>query len=79
MRRLMELGAFENLAQVPHLPPIRRHELSGKLKGTFAVDLEHPFRLLFTPNHDPVPMHEEGGIDLERVTSIQVESIEDYH
>ena len=79
MRRMMELSAFENLAQVPHIPPFRRHELTGKLKGTFAVDLEHPFRLLFTPNHDPIPNLEEGGIDLKKVTAIQIESIEDYH
>lgn len=79
MQRLMELSAFDNLSQVPHLPPLRRHELSGKLKGTYAVDLDHPFRLLFIPDHDPLPRVKDGGIDLENVTAIQITSIEDYH
>ena len=79
MQRLMELQAFENLAQVPHLPPLRCHELSGKLKGTFAVDLVQPMRLLFRPDHDPIPRDADGGIDLSKVTVIQVVSVEDYH
>jgi len=79
MQRLMELRAFGNLSQVPHQPPFRRHELSGKLKGTYAIDLDNPYRLLFVPDHEPLPKLEDGGIDLKKVTSIQIVSIEDYH
>ena len=75
----MELRAFENLSQVPHQPPFRRHELSGKLRGTYAVDLDHPYRLLFVPCHDPVPKLKDGGVDLEKVTAIEIRSVEDYH
>ena len=79
MQRLMELSAFENLSQVPHTPPPRCHELSGKRKGTFAVDLGHPWRLVFAPANGHVPRLEDSGIDKEQVTAIEIISIEDYH
>jgi proteic killer suppression protein len=41
--------------------------------------VKHPFRLIFEPYHDPIPIKEDGGIDLEQVTRIRVLSIEDYH
>ena len=67
------------LAQVPTQKPDRRHELTGDRKGEFAVDLRHPFRLLFRPNHDPVPLKEDGGFDLSRITAITILGVEDYH
>ena len=73
------LKSAENLAQVPVRKPDRRHELTGKRKGTFAVDLKHPFRLIFKPNHEPVPKKEDGGIDLTKVTAITILGVEDYH
>lgn len=36
-------------------------------------------RLVFRPNHDPVPLKTDGGIDLEHITSITIMSVEDYH
>ena len=79
MRRMSVLRAAANLDQVPYKKPERRHELSGKRKGTFAVDLKHPFRLLFRPNHDPVPLKEDGGIELKLITSIEIIGVEDNH
>ena len=79
IRRMMLLQAAPSLDDVPTSPPPRRHELEGKRKGTFAVDLVHPYRLIFMPNHDPVPRKEDGGIDLRMVTSITILSVEDYH
>jgi len=43
------------------------------------VDIEHPFRIVFEPGHNPVPKTEDGGIDLTQVTAIEILSIEDYH
>ena len=79
MRRLAVLRAAPNLATVPVDKPERRHELVGNRKGTFAVDLKHPFRLIFEPAEDPVPRKDDGGIDLQRVDSIRILQIEDYH
>ena len=79
MRRISVLRAANSLAEVPHLPPERRHELAGNRKGEFAVDLKHPHRLTFRPDHEPIPTKEDGGIDLQRVTAIIILEVEDYH
>jgi proteic killer suppression protein len=73
------LRAAANLAQVPISPPTRRHELKGNRRGQFAVDLSGNYRLIFEPNHSPVPRREDGGVDLEKITAITIMSVEDYH
>lgn len=77
-KRMAVLSAANCLEQVPVKPPDRRHELLGKLKGEFAVDLRHPYRLIFKPQQ-PVPLKDDGGIDLARVTAITILRVEDYH
>jgi len=79
MRRLTVLEAANSLADVPHDRPERCHQLVGKKKGQFAVDLKHPSWLVFEPAHDPLPLLEDGGLDLARITTICILSIEDYH
>jgi proteic killer suppression protein len=78
-QRLSELRAADCLADISHLPPARCHELTGRRKGCFAVDLKHPYRLVFRPLHDPVPLKDDGSIDRERVTAILIIGVEDYH
>lgn len=78
-RRLDDLRAIETLNDIKKLPQTRCHELKGDKKGLLALDLNHPFRLIIQPNHDPVPRKADGGIDWEGVTSIVVVSVEDYH
>jgi len=78
-RRMAVLRAAPTLEDVSHKPPERRHELEGRRKGTFAVDLEHPYRLVFKPDHNPLPRKEDGGIDLRKVTAIMILDVENYH
>jgi len=78
-QRLMELGAAETLADISHLPPARCHELTGKDAGTFSIDLEHPYRLLFISADDPVPLLADGGIDRKQVKEIEIIEIKDTH
>lgn len=76
------LGVLKNartLADAPKTKPDRLHQLKGDRADQFAVDLVHPKRLVFEPNHDPVPRTADGGIDLERVTAITVLDVVDYH
>lgn len=78
----MRLGVLKNstsLADVPRTPPERCHLLSGRLAGHFAVVLKDNWRLIFRPNHDPVPIKADDGIDLEKVTAIIIDRVEDYH
>lgn len=60
----MRFAALQNartLAAVPDTPPERRHLLSGRRRGQYAVDLVHPYRLVFEPAHDPVPRTTDGA------------------
>lgn len=77
--RMAVLNSARNLAQVPATPPDRRHALRGDRAGQYAVDLAHPYRLIFEPNHDPVPRLPDGGVNLEEVTSIIIIEVVDYH
>ncbi|HBF43624.1 MAG TPA: system killer suppression protein, partial [Desulfobacteraceae bacterium] len=71
MRRMAVLRASPVLSEVPHKKPERRHKLSGKRSGQFAVVLKHPFRLIFKPDHEPLPRKDDGGLDLTQITAIK--------
>ncbi len=77
--RLMELRAAEHLAQIPRVPPARCHELTSDRKGQLSVDLDHPYRLIFIPANDPIPRKQDGGLNWEAVTQIEILAIADYH
>ena len=77
--RMAVLRAARNLESVPTTPPDRRHQLVGDRDERFAVDLVHPYRLLFEANHEPIPRKDDGGIDTEQVTAITILNVVDYH
>ena len=77
-QRLEEMAAVECLEDLRFLPG-RCHELSGIRKRQLAVDLKHPRRLIFVPDHDPLPVRDDGGLDWSLVKRIQVVEIVDYH
>ena len=77
-QRLADLAAAQNL-QVMKTLPGRCHQLTGDLKGSFALDLVHPYRLLFEIANDPIPVKPDGGVDWLLVTEIIITKIEDYH
>lgn len=81
MMRMGVLRAAGCLAQVPHTPPEMRHELKRNRKGQFAVDTTRTsgIRIIFKPDHDPVPVKDDGGIDLTQVSKIVILEIRDYH
>ena len=54
-------------------PPERCHELTeGKRIGELSVDLDHPYHLIFIPDHDPVPRRDDGGLNWSQVTAIKI-------
>ena len=80
--RMQELRAALSLKDFlpPKSGPIRCHELTqGRRKGQLSVDLDHPYRLIFVPNHEPIPVKPDGGLDWEQVTAITIIGIEDTH
>lgn len=66
-------------AHVHELVAGRPHPLKGDRKGQFALDLHGGVRLVFEPNHTPVPCFADGGIDWAQVTQIIIVYIGDYH
>ena len=80
--RMKELRAATSLIDFwpPKSPPGRCHELhEGRRSGQLSVDLDHPCRLVFIPDHDPVPMPEDGGLDWSQVTAVKILGVEDTH
>ncbi|MCZ0934170.1 MAG: killer suppression protein [Gemmatimonadetes bacterium] len=77
-RRLDDLRAAENLEVMRRLPG-RCHELRGELAGVLSLDLRHPYRLLFEPADEPVPVKPDGGLDWAGVTVVRILGVEDTH
>ena len=77
--RLDDLDAATTLEDMRQLPAARCHELKGALKGSFAVDLHGGWRVVFEPDHDPVPKKSDGGIDWSSVQRVLITDITDYH
>ncbi len=79
LARVRTLSGAGSLEMIPRTPPERLHQLEGQRQFQFTVDLTQPYRLVFRPANDPVPLREDGGIDLERVTEITIIGVIDYH
>ena len=78
-QRLIELKAADCLADISHLPPARLHELTGDRKGTYSVDLLHPYRLIFEAADEPLPLLKTGGLDKTKVCEVLIIEIADTH
>lgn len=79
--RLAVMREADNLSALgpPYKGPYRCHELAANRKGQLSVDLDHPYRLIFTTNHKPPPIRDEGGLDWAKVTAITIIEIADPH
>lgn len=78
-QRLKDLTDSDTLAIMRTISAARCHELTGDRKGELAVYVSGNYRMIFEPNHDPKPKKEDGGLNWEEVTKIQINEIEDYH
>lgn len=77
-RRLDDLRAASTLEDMRLLPG-KYHELKENRKGQIAVHVEEPKRLIFIPDHEPVPLTSNGAINWKEVRSIKVLEIVNYH
>jgi len=78
-QRKEELKAADTLEDIRKIIAARCHELEGNWKGYLAVNVSVNYRLIFKPEHDPLPFKEDGGLDWQQVTAIRIVKIEDYH
>ena len=77
-RRLAVLRAAPSLADLWGSPG-RLHPLKANRAGQFSLDLRGPTRLIFEPNHEPVPRQASGALDQRSVTAIRVLEVTDTH
>ncbi len=78
-QRMGEIKASDNLSVLMSIPAARCHQLTGDKKGSFAVDISNNHRLIFEPNHNPIPRKDDNSIDHIKITDIQILGTEDYH
>jgi toxin HigB-1 len=81
MLRLEDIASARNLEELKLLPgrahPMRRGERKNEEQWT--MDLDHPQRLVFVPDHDPLPRRGDGGLDLAQVTAVCIVEVGDTH
>lgn len=81
MQRLEDIASARNLEELMLLPG-RAHPMGGGTRGQEAqwtMDLDHPQRLVFVPDHDPLPLRENGGLDVTQVTAVCIREVADTH
>ena len=78
-QRRIQLESADNLEVISKLPVLRLHQYKGNRKGTWSIDIQENWRILFEINQDPIPTLEDGGVDLKAITIISIESVEDPH
>jgi proteic killer suppression protein len=79
MHRLSVLDVAARLSDLGYQGPLRCHELTGDRAGQLSIDLDHPYRLILVPDHDPRPVRTDGGLDWSQVTAIKIIEIADTH
>lgn len=71
--RLSELRAANSLADIPNIPPPRRHKLTGTLKECWGIDVSKNYRIIVQP------VGEYNELEINTIKEIEIKDIEDYH
>ena len=78
MQRIDDMKCVENLKILMKLPG-KHHPLTGDRKGQFACDLVQPYRLIYRPGNDPLPIDDNGNLIYSEIIIIEILEIIDYH
>jgi toxin HigB-1 len=76
--RLAQLKFSNTLEDLKHLPG-NYHELSGNRKGQWACELDQPYRLVFTPHENPIPLNKHGQYIWMEITGVEIIEVVNYH
>ena len=74
-QRVNELIAATRLLDIKYISSARLHRLKGNRSEEYAVDLVHPFRLIFKP----MMIEYEDLNKLSAITIVRIEEVENYH
>ena len=78
IQRLAQLRAATTLEDVRYLPG-NFHELRENRKGQWGCDLVQPYRLIFCPQENPIPVNEHGQYIWLQITGVEVIQVINYH
>lgn len=76
--RMSELMAAESLEDIRYVVRANYHELTGNRKGQWACNLDHPYRLIFEPIENPIPL-KDGKYIWSEIKGIKILEVTDYH
>lgn len=76
--RLDQLRAAHSLEDLRYALG-RYHELTTTRKGEWACDLDQPYRLIFVPHEDPIPLDAGGNYDWTAIRGVAIVEITNYH
>jgi toxin HigB-1 len=77
-QRLDDIHAARTMADLAKLPG-KHHALKANRRGTWACHIEEPYRLVYKPLADPLPVSEDGRLDLEEIEVVSIIEVIDYH
>lgn len=77
-QRLTQLKYAITLEDVRNMPG-NFHELTNERKGQWACDLDQPYRLIYTPQENPIPVNDNGQYIWSRIQGVEVIEIINYH
>lgn len=76
--RLNDLFDAKTLEDLRYAPG-NYHELKADRKGTWACDLDQPYRLIFRPIEDPIPVNNSGTYLWSEIKGVEILEICNYH
>jgi toxin HigB-1 len=77
--RMADLGAAPNVQFVIEKCRGRCEPLFEDRSGQFSIRLDGRKRLVFVPDHEPLPLRPDGSINPTMVTQIRIVEVTDYH
>jgi proteic killer suppression protein len=78
-KRMAVLEATPTLSGIPTAPPTKRHLLKGNRKGQWSIAVRDGICICVVPDQDPLPLSDDGSVDLAQVTSVEIVYIGNYH
>jgi Plasmid maintenance system killer protein len=78
MQRIDDMKCAENLEVLMKLPG-NHHPLTGDRKGQFACNLVQPYRLIYRPANDTLPIDDNDNLIYAEITIVEILEIVDYH
>jgi proteic killer suppression protein len=76
--RLNQMRDANTLEDVRNLAG-KYHELKYDRKCQWGCDLNQPYRLIFQPHEDPIPINESGQYLWDKITGVEIVEIINYH